>query len=379
MKGELKLFVIIIFLTLCAALLALIVFPLPYEGLDWVSLGRAIAAYGTQQADKGSSPPVDAVNPGQAAVIHDPETPSIAIFFPASALSEPIEARVYYTALPDDIPHLPNGINTFFYFGAWIKGAGITVEKFHAAIGLTVPYDEGKFRAITQIVPPFLAHAPGSRLHYSTPEEKLRLYMYDPSTKNWTKLCGWVDPHANTISGLLLDTAAFKEGANTGNTLFAIGIDETVRAKAERDPTNGTTMLAFSDPYSNLDLSLDVPPGAVEDKAFFEITFSDTIPDGGSMTLLSRFVDIKTCMIDYEDPQNSQQITSFKKSVTVSFGFPDDVAGSGNGDLTIAILEDDEWRDFANRYELPVIDPSGNMISIDAKIPGTFSLAARSR
>ena len=108
MSGKPKLLAIVIFFVLCAGLGPLIVLPLPYQGLDWLSLGPVIAAYSTPVpstpgpstpgAEKGtsdSSQPVDEVLPGQAALVHDPETPNISIFFPAGAVSRSCLTRPF--------------------------------------------------------------------------------------------------------------------------------------------------------------------------------------------------------------------------------------------------------------------------------------------
>jgi hypothetical protein len=401
MTGKPKLLTIILFFILCAGLLPLLAWPLPYEGLDWLALGQAIAAYGESTKPPDEPQPPDEVDPRQAREVHDPETPSITAFFPADAVSEPITVEAYLTPLPGGVTALPNTIGSPFFFGAWIRGQGRTVDRFETSIRLRVDYDEAQIPRFSaeqtstfQISgghqgssKPLLFPLPkswgGAELRISAPaatrggqgqpvqasEEQLRLNMYDPASQTWIKLCSWVDVYADKVSGLLVMLTEFEPG---GNTLFAISLDQTPPPDQVVDDRGRTTLTI---PGANF--SLEVLPGTVEPGTHFEFTLFPNIPDAGSVKLLSKPVDVKACRIDYANQENSRQLTEFPKPIQVELDYPPQVASTAGGaaNLTGAIQEGEQWTNL-ELLGYQVIG-SDNTISVEVDTLGTFSLVVR--
>ena len=350
MKSKLKLFFFIILLTLCAEQAPLTLLPLPYEGQNWILLRKGVVASGGKSGKKSADlPPVDEVLPGQAKLAHDPETPSISIFFPAEALIEPVEVRAYFGYPPEGISALPTTVGTPFYFGAWILGEGRTVEQFETSVVLNVPYDESFLQG--------------------TSEELLKLYMYKPGINSWVKLCGRVDSASNVVTGLVQAPTAIEAG---GNTLFAIGVDDSASLESLLDG-HGKTFLTIPD----ANLILSVPPGAVDVGTHFEVTSSPIVPDLRTATLLSKPVNAKACKIDHENHENSRQVFYFRKPIDIELTYSPKVALSVGGaqNLTIATIDDRDWKNM-EKLGYP-IKRSTNSARVKADILGAFSLATR--
>jgi hypothetical protein len=159
MRKKSTLFAIVVFFLICTWLLPIIANPLPYTGLDWLSLESVtVAQYGYGgDSDSGGDddddtplpPPCDVDQSGRDNV-YDPETFTeecdcsldIRVDFPPGAVDVPVEMRAYHSPeLPTGVPAPTGGIiGCPFFVGAWIKGEDKTVDKFNESIVINVDY-----------------------------------------------------------------------------------------------------------------------------------------------------------------------------------------------------------------------------------------------
>jgi hypothetical protein len=155
MRKKSTLFAIVVFFLICIWLLPIIANPLPYTGLDWLSLESVtVAQYGYGgdgggEDDDGPPPPPRDVGPSGRDNVYDPETFTeecdcsldIRVDFPPGAVDKPVEVRAYHSELPAGVPAPTGGITGCpFFFGAWIKGEDKAVDKFNKSVVINVNY-----------------------------------------------------------------------------------------------------------------------------------------------------------------------------------------------------------------------------------------------
>ena len=408
MKDKTKLLVIIIFLVVCVGLLPLIFVPLPYEGLDWLSYGPAMAQTGYEDVSPGKVPPgqrPDHVEPGQSKEgAFDPLTPDILIDFPLGSVSVPVLVRAYYAGLPANVlPPTDKLIGSPFFFGAWIRGESNTVEEFNPSIVINVAYDESAVAQIPGVQQPSQAIAnlilPQHNLPVSLPlawvtyplttifsdyeatlnrssyaplaqEEQLQLNMYDPTTQSWVKLCSRTDIYANVVSGALALPQPLEEGSNS---LFAVTLDSTPSLSQTVD-SQGNTILSLPD--SNF--RFNILPGTVEVGTYFEVTrLSNALNSSSQLKLLPTPIELKACQVDYTKPKAIRQITQFPKPVKLEFDYDAETLSSAGGEtsLTIANLQRRQWVDL-EEFGARVV-PGDAKISVVSTGLGSFGMAVR--
>jgi hypothetical protein len=302
-------------------------------------------------------PPPDEVDPGGRENVYDPETfteacPTcsleIGFDFPRGAVSAPVQVRAYHTGLPPGVPAPTGGIiGCPFFFGAWIKGEGKTVDEFNEPIVIKVS-DNNMAIPVAQ-------------------ENQLRLNMYDPTTEAWVKLCSRAE--GKQLSAALVFPTPLEEG---GNALFALTIDDTPALDQVVDEQGKTTL---SIPDDNI--KIGVLPGTVEVGTYFEMTHLSNTPDSGLFKLLPTPVDVKACQADYTTPNKVRQVTRFPKPLEVTFGFDANTLtrAGGKNNLTIVSFQNRQWMDL-EEFGASVVR-SDNTITVESSNLGTFSMAVR--
>jgi hypothetical protein len=312
---------------------------------------------GGDDDDDTPPPPPDEVNPGGRENAYDPETfteacpaCSLDIRFdvPPGAVSAPVEVRAYHSGLPAEVPAPTNGIiGCPFFFGAWIKGEGKTVDEFNEPIVIKVS-DDNMAIPVAQ-------------------ENQLRLNMYDPTTEAWVKLCSRAE--GKQLSAALVFPTPLEEG---GNALFALTIDGAPALDQVVDEQGKTTL---SIPDDNI--KIGVLPGTVEVGTYFEMTHLSNTPDSGLFKLLPTPVDIKACQADYTTPNKVRQVTRFPKPLEVTFGFDANTLtrAGGKNNLTIVSFQNHQWMDL-EEFGASVVR-SDNTIAVESSNLGTFSMAVR--
>ncbi len=310
-----------------------------------------------EDEDDTPPPPPDEVDPGGRENAYDPETfteacaaCSLDIRFdvPRGAISAPVEVRAYHTGLPAGVPAPTGGIiGCPFFFGAWIKGEGKTVDEFNEPIVIKVS-DNNMAIPVAQ-------------------ENQLRLNMYDPTTEAWVKLCSRAE--GKQLSAALVLPTPLEEG---GNALFALTIDDTPALDQVVDEQGKTTL---SIPDDNI--KIGVLPGTVEVGTYFEMTHLSNTPDSGLFKLLPTPVDVKACQADYTTPNKIRQVTRFPKPLEVTFGFDANTLtrAGGKNNLTIVSFQNRQWMDL-EEFGASVVR-SDNTIAVESSNLGTFSMAVR--
>jgi hypothetical protein len=341
--------------------LPLVLFQLPYRGLDWLSYEFVLAQYyytPTPEptdggSDKKEKQAPDAITSGQAKRAIDPETPDIAVWFPQNAVSQNVHLeiqQVNFEDLPGDTTALAQAIDQPFFFGAYIDGTGTTVKSFNESVVIFVKYNDDALGA-------------------NTDETMLRMYLYNPAVDAWVKLCSRVDVHGNVAAGMLASPIPFED---VESSLLAISLDNTPPLEQVTD-RQGATIISLPD--SNFQFR--VLPGTVDVGAHFEITQLPEVVNSGPITLLNQPIDVKLCSVDQEEEESSRQLTNLPKPIEVQFGVSNQAArlAGGSSNLTIAYLEDEtDWVDVQDAGFR--VTAGNNQVSIDTDEVGTFSLAA---
>lgn len=349
--------------------------------------------------------PPDQVDPSEGRQqAYDPQEPGIRFDFPPGAVRQAIEVRAYRTDLPAHVPPPANGsVGAAFYFGAWIRGQGRTVEEFDRSIVINVGYADSALvqklwrqwpdhatvganlsflsastsLPLALVVHPALSvllpsESPPDSYHYyfaSGQEDRLRLAMYDPATQSWVKLCSRVDRHANKVSAALLMPTPVEEG---GNALFAVILDDTPVLEQKIDEQGNTRLFI---PGSNI--SLGVLAGTVEVGTHFEVTLLPEAPDSDLYRLFPTPVDIKACQADYSSVSRIRHITQFPKPMTVTFDVDANTLSraGGRANLTIVGLQGCQWVDLEEFGYSVIRGDTG--VAVDTGELGAFAMAAR--
>jgi hypothetical protein len=368
MKKTKVLLPLIVFPMACIWLLVMSTALLSHEEQGWLSVqyARAQGASPTPlptptptstplPREKEATPvPPSWANPTEGRLsAFDPEVPDIRVDFPAGAVSRPIEVEVYRTdELPAEVPSAPGGIvGSAFFFGAWIRGQGRTINTFNESIVINVRYEDGDSSQV------------------AANEERLRLTMYAPDTLSWVKMCSHVDPYINEVSAALLVPTPFEEG---GNALFALAVDDMPSIDQAVDDQGNTTLTI---PDSNF--SVRVLAGTVAVGTYFEVTRLSNAPDSDLFKLLPTPIDIKACQADYTTERGILQIGNFPKPMTIELGYDADAISraGGRANLTIVHQQNREWRDL-EELGYRVVRGSRD-VAVDVRKLGSYSAAVR--
>ncbi len=296
-------------------------------------------ALGLPLFDSPPPPPPDLADPGQEGPTHDPAQPEVSIYFHDDSLDAPVQVETFAIAnladfleaeglvdtvkLPTTKPALvadsqdegaaddessdsdsssdssgeatarggaafePN-INSLFASGVWIQGGvdgqGTAMQEFGRTILITSNYD-------------------GSQI---APEAKIYMYMYNPQIGGWVKLCTLVDRATRQVSGLVSRMMPYEPG---GNTLFAIGVDNTGTLEQTVDPASGDTTITLPELP---EVTFRVPAGTVQVGDNLEIT--PLVENEDSIV-----VDYKVCRLDHFNQEESQEVIALEKPVTIEF------------------------------------------------------------
>lgn len=278
----------------------------------------------------------------------------VVVWFPTDAVDIEVAVTADYIAekdLPNRIKYPPGTVGQAFTFGIW-DGDGVTLTDFTPSVVINVRY-------LDDDMPPSVR----------ADEATLHLYMYNPVTKSWDKLCSSVDVHENVVSAAL----SFATPLENGSNLLAIAIDSTGPLQQNLDDQGDTTITV-----SGSDLILQVESQAIDNGAYFAISLLPATSSGSRVKLLAKPVDIKACFVDRTRPdQNNRQITRFSKPLTVGFGVNSDTVSRAGGreNLTIVTLQNDRWVDMEEIRNK--VERSNKLIAVDTRNLGTFGLGAR--
>lgn len=278
---------------------------------------------------------------------------NVTLWFPEDSVNVDVLATADYMAekdLPPGISNPPNSIALPITFGLWADGT--TVRQFTPSIVINVRYQDSD-------VPPA----------FSSQEEKLYLYMYNPATQSWIKLCSSVNIYENVVSAALSLATPYEEN---GGSLLVIAGNNTPLPEQVVD-SQGITRLSLQE--SNL--RFQVLPEAIDVGSHFEVTALPGVLDSRTVKLLSKPIDIKLCRIDHTRPyQNSFQLTGFAKPLKVDFEYDADTLSraGGKANLTLVYLQDRQWKDL-EAAGLRVVR-GDDAIIVDTASLGTFGLAS---
>lgn len=298
--------------------------------------------------------PPDQVEPGQERLVFDPLVPPtcklrLSFWFPAGAISAPIQVKAFCTGLPENVPPLAGQIDSLFFFGAWMRGRGGTVERFDPSIVLKVKYDDNN-----TLFPR---------------EDQLRVVMYNPITRAWVKLCSSVDIYENEMAAGLAVSIPIKQGSNP---LFGLAIDNTPPLQQVVDSEGNTTLS-----LERTKARFQVPAGTVENGVHFEITPLVAIAENSSVTLNSPYFDIKACHIDHVIVENSRQLTRLSKPLRIEFDYDAETLtkAGDRAKLTIMTLQNNQWVDLETSGHNIIRDE--HTLTVDTNELGVFRLAIR--
>lgn len=279
----------------------------------------------------------------------------ITVWIPAETLSYTPLVTADYIAekdLPGRIKYAPYTVGQAFTLGVW-QGDSITFDQFSPSIVINVKYDDEDIQEDQR-----------------PNEQQIHLFMYDPTSKSWNKLCSSVDVHENVVSAALAYPTPLD---GKGSSLFALAVDQTPPLDQTVDG-QGTTTLSV--PGSNLELKIlrdDVGVGS-----HFVITVLPNAAGSRSVKLLSRAVDIKACHVDYQRPtENNREIDQFYKRPQVGFSYDaDTLSRAGDPDnLTIVNIQKSRWVDVEEIGSR--VSRGSKTITVDTDGLGTFGLAVR--
>lgn len=280
---------------------------------------------------------------------------SITVWFPLDSVKVPVTVTADYI-LEDDLPkgikYPGHTVGQAFTLGIW-QGEGTTIEQFSPSVVINAEYqDSDVFEADRE------------------DEDKLQLFMYEPLTKSWNRLCSSVDIYENVISAALTYPTPFEKN---GSSLFAIAVDKTPELDQTVDGS-GTTTLTLK----GTDLRLQVARDELPRNSHFAVTMLPRSAGGRSVKLFSRPVDVKACQIDYDDPaRGNRQLNTFFRLPEVGFDYDADTLSRAGGrqNLTIANLQNEKWVDveeFGSR-----VRRGSDTISVPSWLLGTFGLTVR--
>lgn len=281
---------------------------------------------------------------------------NVTIWFPENSVNVPVLATADYIpaeALPAGISYPPDVVGQAITFGLW-GGEGATLPRFDPSIVLNVTYQDSD-------LPPSAGDGD---------EEKLQLFMYNPGTHAWLKLCSSVDIYENVVSAALARPTPFEEN---GSSLLAIAVD-SIPPLEQAVNDEGTTTLSLT----GSNLGFQVLVDTVEVGAHFAVSVLSASTDSGSIKLLAQPVDIKGCYIDHELPfQKNRQLTGYDKPVQVGFNYDPDTLfrAGGAANLTIVNLQEFGWVDteeIGSRLER-----NEAAIAVHTTNLGTFGMAVR--
>ncbi|MBI1878287.1 MAG: hypothetical protein HYR94_08695 [Chloroflexi bacterium] len=275
------------------------------------------------------------------------------LWFPEGSVNTDVLATADYLAqkdLPAGISFPPNVVGLVITFGLWTNG--VTLQQFTPSIVVNVRYQDSD-------VPPAL----------SAQEEQLYLYMYNPATQSWMKLCSSVNIYENVVSAALSFPTPYEEN---GGSLLAIAANNTPPLEQGVDGQGMTNISVTGSP-----LSFQVLPEAIEAGSNFEITALPNVLDNRTVKLLSKPVDLKLCRIDHTLPfQNSFQLTGFAKPLKVEFEYDPDTLSrvGGKANLILVYLQGQQWVDVEASGSIVV--RGDEAISFETDKLGTFGLAS---
>jgi hypothetical protein len=278
---------------------------------------------------------------------------NVTLWFPEGSVDREVLATADYMAekdLPGGISYPANVVGLPLTFGLWTDG--VTLRQFSPSIVINVRYQDGEVPSA-----------------FSTQEEQLRMYMYNPSTQSWIKLCGAVNIYENVVSAALALATPYEEN---GGSLLAIAGDNTPDPEQVVD-AQGVTRISLQ----GSNLSFQVLPEAIEVGSNFEITALPNVLEGSTVKLLAKPVDMKLCRIDHTRPtQNSLQLTSFAKPLKVEFKYDPDTLSrvGGKANLTLVNLQDRQWVDLEAIGSRVV--RGNDTITVDTASLGIFDLAS---
>ncbi|MCB0168823.1 MAG: hypothetical protein KDI79_31640, partial [Anaerolineae bacterium] len=225
--------------------------------------------------------------------------------------------------------------------------------------------------AVTEFGQPILINAPYQDLGLSGDQEnRIRLWMYDPASQSWIKLGGQVDIFNNVVTGMLMSMTPWQEN---GNTLFALGFDDSPNLTQEVDEF-GTTTLAT--PLRD-DFKLRVPAGSVEVGDHFEMSTFPATPDSEAFELLGAPVHIGVYRINYNASSLAEKyhMAFLSRPVTIEFDPSEYLNQTSDNTLTIVTLIDGKWVDVEELgYQ---VDRGENSITVETTTLGIFALAVK--
>ena len=272
-------------------------------------------------------PRPDIIEPCQKQTVIDPRNRDTSLRVRSRSVPVPAQLLVYCDALPPDTPPIPH-IDCYKFVTIRERGTGEPITDFRQSVSVIMRYFDGELKALTEalrrdILETFLEeHGVNSIVDLSDEEQtelddlieqELKLYMYNPATEVWLKVCSDTDVYDNLIYGEIAKFTPFTEGNHIGNALFAISVDGTPKVTQEVDERGVTTLTL---PQSNF--RLHVPPGAVRLGSHFEITKLKNPPKDPGFEFLPDYVDVKACFTDHQDRENSEAIRSFYKGEGIS-------------------------------------------------------------
>jgi hypothetical protein len=214
-----------------------------------------------------------------------------------------------------------------------------TVQGFETPVRVSAEYDGRKF-------------SPAE-------EERLRVYMYNPSVKAWIRLGGDVDIYDDVVFGLASALPPFEEG--NMNTLFKVDVDTSPALDQDVDEAGNTTL-------SGEDFQLHVPPGAVEPGTHFEVTsLPHIVADNGEAIINA--LDVSAYFVDRGQAGNQDWTSSdMTRSITIELETASGDCGSGKP--TVVTLRDGRWTDVNTTQH-------DGTVSVATDVLGTFGVTCR--
>lgn len=339
--------------------------------VDAKGLTKPVFASPINKKDDNNGPPpanekgeVDPEHLNADTPVKDPETPGFFIIFLDGAIDEAVQVKLFSTGIPQNVPPLPHtlqipsslvptsGNSPYFFFAVWRRAV------------------EGG--AITKFGQPILINAPYQDLGLSGDQEnRIRLWMYDPASQSWIKLGGQVDIFNNVVTGMLMSMTPWQEN---GNTLFALGFDDSPALTQEVDEF-GTTTLAT--PLRD-NFKVRVPAGSVEVGSHFEMSRFPAAPDSESFELLGAPIHIGVYRINYNASSLAEKyhMAFLSRPVTIEFDpseYLDQTDDSST--LTVVTLIDGKWVDVEKLVYK--VNRSENSITVETTTLGIFALAVK--
>lgn len=244
----------------------------------------------------------------------------------------------------------PDVVGPAISFALWQDG-GVSIPQFIPSIVVSIKYQDSD-------IPTSVSD-----------EGSLRLYMYNPASRSWIKLCSSVNVGANVVSAALSFATPFEKD---GSSLLAIAPDSTPPLDQMVD-SKGTTIS-----IKGSNLRLVVPNEAIELGSYFEITVLPTPAGSRSVKFLARPVDIKLCKVNWAKlDEDNRQITQFAKPLKVGFTSDPDTLSRAGGqtNLTLVNFQEGDWVDLDTVGARVMRGSDG--LAVNVRDLGMFGLAAR--